>query len=83
MTVSEQQEIEWCSFVDAGDKVNEAIHILDAVKMLLEEAMLCLSNCSDDYKCLVAHDGVEKARRMVINAKKYLELLKEKHFEDP
>jgi hypothetical protein len=82
MTSQEQEEI-WCGMLEAEDKVTEAIHILDAVKALLEEAMSCLNNCSDDYKCLVTHDGVEKARRMVINVKKYLESIKEKYFDDP
>jgi len=83
MTVTTQvREIEWCSFSDAESRVNEAIHILDALRMLLEDAMLCLSNCDDDNVCLDAHDDVERARRMVINTKKYLELIKEKYFND-
>jgi hypothetical protein len=82
MTSQEQEEI-WCGVLEAEDKVTEAIHILDAVKVLLEEAMYCLNNNTDDYRNLVILDGVEKARRIVINAKKYLESIKEKYFNDP
>ena len=82
MTSQEQEEI-WCGVLEAEDKITETIHILDAVKALLEEAMYCLNNNTDDYRNLVIHDGVEKARRMVINVKKYLESIKEKYFNDP
>jgi hypothetical protein len=69
--------------MDVGLLITVAILVLDAVKALLEEAMYCLNNNTDDYRNLVILDGVEKVRRMVINAKKYLESIKEKYFDDP
>ena len=69
--------------MDVGLIITVAILLLDAVKALLEEAMYCLNNNTDDYRNLVILDGVEKVRRMVINAKKYLQSIKEKYFDDP
>jgi len=69
--------------MDVGLLITVAILVLDAVKALLEEAMYCLNNNTDDYRNLLILDGVEKVRRMVINAKKYLQSIKEKYFDDP